>query len=63
MVRGACEIIDDPATVAEVMAWLGEGRTTARPAGAVRSAPKRVILKITPHKTFTWDHSKLGGRY
>lgn len=63
MVRGECEIIEDPAVVAETLAWLGEGRTSPRPAGAERSAPKRVVLKITPHKTFTWDHSKLGGRY
>ncbi len=63
MVRGECEIVEDPATVAEIMGWLGEGRTTERPAGAVRAAPKRVVLKITPHKIFTWDHSKLGGRY
>ena len=63
MVRGECEIVEDPAVVAEVLAWLGEGRTAKRPAGAVRSAPKRVVLKITPSKTFTWDHSKLGGRY
>ena len=63
MVRGECEIIEDPAAVAETLALLGEGRATERPAGAVRSAPKRVVLKITPHKIFTWDHSKLGGRY
>jgi PPOX class probable F420-dependent enzyme len=63
MVRGECEIIEDPEAVAEVMQWLGEGRTGGRPAGAVRSAPKRVALKVTPRKTFTWDHSKLGGRY
>src|SRR4051794_26664009 len=63
MVRGECEIVEDPDTVAEIMGWLGEGRTAERPSGASRSAPKRVVLKITPHKTFTWDHSKLGGRY
>ena len=63
MVRGDCEIIEEPDAVAEVLRWLGEGRTTERPAGAGRSAPKRVVLKITPKKTFTWDHSKLGGRY
>ena len=63
MVRGECEIIESPEIVAEVLGLLGEGRTTARPAGAARSAPKRVVLKITPRKTFTWDHSKLGGRY
>ena len=63
MVRGDCEIIEEPDAVAEVLAWLGEGRGTARPAGAARSAPKRVALKITPHKITSWDHSKLGGRY
>jgi PPOX class probable F420-dependent enzyme len=61
MVRGECEIVEDPAYVAEVLGWLGEGRT--RPAGAERAAPKRVVLKITPTKTFTWDHGKLGGKY
>ena len=63
MARGDCEIIEEPDRVAEVLTWLGEGRSTPRPSGAVRSAPKRVVLKITPYKTFTWDHSKLGGRY
>ena len=63
MVRGDCELIEDPQRVAEVLGWLGEGRSTSRPAGAVRSAPKRVALKIVPHKTTSWDHSKLGGRY
>ena len=63
MVRGDCELIEDPDRVAEVLHWLGEGRTTGLPAGAARSAPKRVVLKIRPHKTFTWDHAKLGGRY
>ena len=63
MVRGDCQIIEEPERVAEVLAWLGEGRTTSRPVGAIRSAPKRVALKIIPRKTTTWDHSKLAGRY
>jgi nitroimidazol reductase NimA-like FMN-containing flavoprotein (pyridoxamine 5'-phosphate oxidase superfamily) len=63
MVRGDCDILEDPDVVAEVLGWLGEGRASARPAGASRSAPKRVVMKITPHKIFSWDHSKLGGRY
>src|SRR5579862_1768811 len=61
MVRGDCELIEEPDRVAEVLGWLGVGRSTERPAGAVRSAPKRVALKITPTKTVTWDHAKLGG--
>jgi nitroimidazol reductase NimA-like FMN-containing flavoprotein (pyridoxamine 5'-phosphate oxidase superfamily) len=63
MVRGQCELIEEAERVAEVLSWLGVGRTTERPTGAVRSAPKRVALKIIPTKTTTWDHSKLGGRY
>ena len=63
MVRGDCEVIEDAAAVAEVFGWLAEQRGESRSTGAARSAPKRVVLKIVPFKTTTWDHSKLGGRY
>ena len=63
MVRGHCEILEGAEAVAEVFAWMAEDRREPRPAGASRSAPKRVVLKVTPHKTTSWDHSKLGGRY
>ncbi len=63
MARGDCEIIEDPEAVREAFTWLGEGRSTTRPSGAARSAPKRVVLKIFPRKITSWDHSKLGGRY
>jgi PPOX class probable F420-dependent enzyme len=63
MVRGHCEIAEGPEAVAEIFAWMAEDRREPRPAGASRSAPKRVVLKIVPTKTVTWDHSKLGGRY
>jgi PPOX class probable F420-dependent enzyme len=63
MVRGHCEILEGAEEVAEVFAWMAEDRREPRPAGATRSAPKRVVLKIVPEKTVTWDHSKLGGRY
>jgi hypothetical protein len=33
------------------------------PREAILSAPKRVILKITPEKVASWDHTKLGGKY
>jgi len=62
-VRGQCEIIEDPASVNQIFAWMAEDRGEARSPGAARSAPKRVALKIVPTKTITWDHSKLGGRY
>jgi PPOX class probable F420-dependent enzyme len=63
MMRGDCEILEDPGAVSEVFAWMAEARGEPRPAGASRSAPKRVVLKIVPSKTVTWDHRKLGGRY
>jgi PPOX class probable F420-dependent enzyme len=63
MVRGDCEIIEDPERVRTIFEWLGAAREGERPTGSARSVPKRVVLKIVPHKTVTWDHSKLGGRY
>ena len=65
MVRGECQIIEGAEAVHQVFAWSAEarGETYRRPAGASSSAPKRVVLKIVPHKIVTWDHSKLGGRY
>ena len=65
MVRGLCEIIEDPEAVRQVFAWSAQARgdTYKRPTGASDSAPKRVVLKIVPQKTISWDHTKLGGRY
>lgn len=63
MVRGLCEILEEADAVQRVFQWMAEDRKEPRPAGASRSAPKRVVMKIVPLKTFTWDHTKLGGRY
>jgi PPOX class probable F420-dependent enzyme len=65
MVRGRCEIIEGTEAVRQVFAWSAEarGESYKRPAAASDSAPKRVVLKIVPHKIMSWDHSKLGGRY
>ena len=65
MMRGRCEIIDGADAVRSVFTGMAEARgtTPSRPSGAGDSAPKRVVLKITPEKITSWDHSKLGGRY
>jgi PPOX class probable F420-dependent enzyme len=65
MVRGLCEIIEGADAVRQVFAWSAEARGDIykRPTGASDSAPKRIVLKIVPQKTISWDHSKLGGRY
>jgi PPOX class probable F420-dependent enzyme len=62
MVRGTCEIIEDVETVRRVMDHRRRTPESSR-RGSTDSAPKRVVLKITPQKTTSWDHRKLGGRY
>ncbi len=62
MVGGNCEIIEDVETVRAVMDHRRGSAESGR-RGSLDSAPKRVVLKITPHKTASWDHTKLGGRY
>ncbi|MGH7061171.1 MAG: pyridoxamine 5'-phosphate oxidase family protein [Stellaceae bacterium] len=64
MVRGRCEIIDDTDEVRAAM----HHRRRAGPAdrdssSGLDSAPKRVLLRITPLKKTSWDHKKLGGKY
>jgi PPOX class probable F420-dependent enzyme len=62
MVRGTCEIIEDTEAVRAAMQHRRRESTGAA-RGGVDSAPKRVLLKLTPHKIASWDHAKLGGRY
>jgi PPOX class probable F420-dependent enzyme len=62
MVRGTCEIIEDVEIVRQVMNHR-RGNPQSGRRGALDSAPKRVVLKVTPHKIASWDHTKLGGRY
>jgi PPOX class probable F420-dependent enzyme len=65
MIRGHCDIIEDSALVAGIIQELQAKQSgkTETPREAVASAPKRVILKITPEKVASWDHTKLGGKY
>jgi len=65
MIRGHCEIIEDPTLVTATIHMMQEKQSgqTETPREAILSAPKRVILKITPKKVASWDHTKLGGKY
>ena len=65
MVRGTCEIIEGPEAVAAVFDEMARQRDPSEPRPTRPSSviTKRVVLKVVPHKTFTWDHRKLGGRY
>jgi nitroimidazol reductase NimA-like FMN-containing flavoprotein (pyridoxamine 5'-phosphate oxidase superfamily) len=65
MIRGECQIIEDVATVEATMRAIlhkdSGGADLGR--GPLRSAPKRVVLKVIAKKIASWDHSKLGGHY
>ena len=66
MIRGQCEVIEDPTFVRHILQANRTPQTdTGNPAGqeALARATKRVVLKILPEKVVSWDHTKLGGRY
>jgi PPOX class probable F420-dependent enzyme len=64
MIRGRCEIVDEPEEVWKLMREIREFREEDPPPPADSLAKartqKRVILKIVPEKVASWDHSKLG---
>ena len=62
MIRGRCELIEEPEAVERTMRQMA-GVEAGAPKGAISSAPKRVVLKIVPEKIASWDHTKLGGKY
>ncbi len=63
------EIIGDPDEIARNMALVRadramSGSLSAEMSEQVRaSLAKRVVLRLTPFRTVTWDHGKLGGFY
>jgi len=67
LLRGTVEIIDDTDAVLGTL-----GRITGKMTGASiegvddgmrMMASKRIVMKFTPVKFASWDHTKLGGRY
>jgi len=63
MVRGVCDIVEGEDAVREAWAIISGASRTPRRRETNDSAAKRVVLKVTPLRIVTWDHSKLGGRY
>lgn len=65
LVRGHCEIIEDPSQVMASWRKMGEaqGGTSGVPRQAAASMTKRVVLKIVLEKISSWDHTKLVGKY
>lgn len=68
VIEGNAEITDDPSFTAKVMAQVGQKYNgipapTETPEAALAVASKRVVVRIKPVDEYSWDHTKLGGRY
>lgn len=66
MIRGHCEVIDDPVFVVRILQANRQRQADTASTSeqeAMARAAKRVVLKILPERVVSWDHSKLGGRY
>ena len=64
------EVIDDFDTVCDALVNINtkgmevnDEQVQKLLAGVSKTAEKRVVLKFTPRRYVTWDHSKLGGKY
>lgn len=68
VIEGDAELIEDTPAVARVMALVGAKYNgipvpTDTPEAALKAASKRVVVKVNPVDIYSWDHSKLAGRY
>ena len=68
VVEGEAELLEDNAFTAKVMGLVGAKYNgipapTETPEAALKVASKRVVVKVNPVDIYSWDHTKLGGRY
>ena len=68
VIEGNAELIEDPPFTAKVMGLVGQKYNgipapTETPEAALKVASKRVVVRIDPIDIYSWDHTKLGGRY
>ena len=68
VIEGEAELLEDIPFTAKVMGLVGAKYNgipapTETPEAALKVASKRVIVKVNPVDVYSWDHSKLGGRY
>jgi nitroimidazol reductase NimA-like FMN-containing flavoprotein (pyridoxamine 5'-phosphate oxidase superfamily) len=68
VIEGTAELIDDTQFTTNVMARVGAKYNgvpipTDTPEAALKAASKRITVRIDPVDMYSWDHSKLGGRY
>ena len=68
VIEGVAEIVEDTAETARVMGLIGSKYNgipvpTNTPEAALKAASKRVVVRINHGDIYSWDHSKLAGRY
>lgn len=68
VIEGEGEIVEDVHYTARIMSMIGNKYRgmpipTETPEAALGPASKRVAIRIRPVDVYSWDHSKLGGRY
>ena len=70
MIYATAEVIDDLEAVQDTLLNINTRGQEVDPAqretlieAMSGTAPKRVVIKFTPEKYVSWDHSKLGGVY
>lgn len=68
VIEGEAELVDDPAYTARVMALVGQKYNgipvpTDTKEAALAVASKRTTVRVRPVDIYSWDHSKLGGKY
>lgn len=68
VVRGTAELDEDVRATAAIMSlvarkYRGMPIPAETPEAALPAAAKRVVVRIRPDRVYSWDHTKLGGRY
>ena len=65
VIYGHAELVDDADLVVDTMQRIGGRTGPAEPADDAmrRTASKRLVIRIKPERTVSWDHAKLGGVY
>ena len=67
LIRGHAELLQDVPLCVSVLSRVHQKMSGSMPEGIEEAltaqARKRVVIKITPERTSSWDHSKLAGVY
>lgn len=68
VIEGNAELEDDVDETARIMGLVGAKYNgipvaTDTPEETLKAASKRMVVRIRPDRVYSWDHTKLGGRY